>query len=44
MATLTVTAKGQLTLKRESLRHRNVAPGQKAAVFCEFVRVLRQGV
>lgn len=32
MATLTVTAKGQITLKRELLRHLNIAPGQKVAV------------
>jgi antitoxin PrlF len=32
MATLTVTAKGQITLKRELLRHLNVAPGQKVEV------------
>ena len=32
MATLTVTAKGQITLKQELLRHLNVAPGQKVAV------------
>ncbi|MGA3081480.1 MAG: AbrB/MazE/SpoVT family DNA-binding domain-containing protein [Terracidiphilus sp.] len=29
MATLTVTAKGQITLKQELLRHLNVVPGQK---------------
>jgi len=29
MTTLTVTAKGQITLKQELLRHMNVAPGQK---------------
>jgi bifunctional DNA-binding transcriptional regulator/antitoxin component of YhaV-PrlF toxin-antitoxin module len=29
MATLTVTAKGQVTLKQELLRHLKVAPGQK---------------
>jgi len=29
MATLTVTAKGQITLKQELLRHLNVRPGQK---------------
>jgi bifunctional DNA-binding transcriptional regulator/antitoxin component of YhaV-PrlF toxin-antitoxin module len=29
VATLTVTAKGQITLKRELLRHLNVTPGQK---------------
>ncbi len=29
MATLTVTAKGQITLKQELLRHLNVTPGQK---------------
>jgi antitoxin PrlF len=29
MTTLTVTAKGQITLKQELLRHLNVAPGQK---------------
>lgn len=29
MPTLTVTAKGQITLKQELLRHLNVAPGQK---------------
>jgi bifunctional DNA-binding transcriptional regulator/antitoxin component of YhaV-PrlF toxin-antitoxin module len=32
MATLTVTAKGQITLKRDLLRHLNVAPGQKVEV------------
>jgi antitoxin PrlF len=32
MATLTVTAKGQITLKKELLRHLNVAPGQKVEV------------
>lgn len=32
MATLTVTAKGQITLKQELLRHLNVAPGQKVTV------------
>ena len=29
MPTLTVTAKGQITLKKELLRHLNVAPGEK---------------
>jgi antitoxin PrlF len=29
MPTLTVTAKGQITLKQELLRHLKVAPGQK---------------
>lgn len=32
MATLTVTAKGQITLKQELLRHLNVTPGQKIQV------------
>jgi len=32
MATLTVTAKGQITLKQELLRHLNVTPGQKVEV------------
>lgn len=32
MATLTVTAKGQITLKQELLRHLNVRPGQKVGV------------
>jgi AbrB family looped-hinge helix DNA binding protein len=32
MATLTVTAKGQITLKQELLRHLNIAPGQKVEV------------
>jgi len=32
MATLTVTAKGQITLKQELLRHLKVAPGQKVQV------------
>jgi bifunctional DNA-binding transcriptional regulator/antitoxin component of YhaV-PrlF toxin-antitoxin module len=32
MATLTITAKGQITLKQELLRHLKVAPGQKIAV------------
>lgn len=29
MTTLTVTTKGQITLKQELLRHLDVAPGQK---------------
>jgi bifunctional DNA-binding transcriptional regulator/antitoxin component of YhaV-PrlF toxin-antitoxin module len=29
MSTLTVTAKGQITLKQELLQHLNVVPGQK---------------
>jgi bifunctional DNA-binding transcriptional regulator/antitoxin component of YhaV-PrlF toxin-antitoxin module len=29
MTTLTITAKGQITLKQELLRHLNVAPGEK---------------
>jgi bifunctional DNA-binding transcriptional regulator/antitoxin component of YhaV-PrlF toxin-antitoxin module len=29
MSTLTVTAKGQITLKQELLRHLHVSPGQK---------------
>jgi bifunctional DNA-binding transcriptional regulator/antitoxin component of YhaV-PrlF toxin-antitoxin module len=32
MATLTVTAKGQITLKQELLKHLNAAPGQKVEV------------
>ena len=32
MSTLTVTAKGQITLKQELLRHLNVPPGQKVEV------------
>ncbi|HEY1209146.1 MAG TPA: AbrB/MazE/SpoVT family DNA-binding domain-containing protein [Terracidiphilus sp.] len=32
MATLTVTTKGQITLKRELLQHLNVTPGQKIQV------------
>ena len=32
MATLTVTAKGQITLKPELLRHLSVSPGQKVEV------------
>jgi len=32
MTALTVTAKGQITLKRELLQHLNVAPGQKVEV------------
>src|SRR5208283_4186196 len=32
MATLTVTAKGQITLKQELLRHLNVTPGQRVEV------------
>jgi antitoxin PrlF len=32
MTSLTVTAKGQITLKRELLRHLNVAPGHKVEV------------
>jgi antitoxin PrlF len=29
MTTLTITAKGQITLKQELLRHLNVRPGEK---------------
>jgi len=32
MPTLTVTAKGQITLKQELLRHLNVRPGQKVEI------------
>jgi len=32
MPTLTVTAKGQITLKQELLRHLNITPGQKVQV------------
>lgn len=32
MTTLTVTAKGQITLKQDLLRHLDIAPGQKIAV------------
>lgn len=32
MTTLTVTAKGQVTLKKELLRHLGVKPGQKVEV------------
>lgn len=32
MSTLTVTAKGQITLKQELLRHMNVGPGEKVEV------------
>ena len=32
MTTLTVTAKGQITLKQELLRHMNIEPGQKVEV------------
>ncbi len=32
MPTLTVTAKGQITLKQELLRHLNITPGQKVEV------------
>ncbi|MGA2219146.1 MAG: AbrB/MazE/SpoVT family DNA-binding domain-containing protein [Terracidiphilus sp.] len=32
MPTLTITAKGQITLKQELLRHLNIAPGQKVEV------------
>jgi bifunctional DNA-binding transcriptional regulator/antitoxin component of YhaV-PrlF toxin-antitoxin module len=32
MPTLTITAKGQITLKQELLRHLEVAPGQKVEV------------
>jgi bifunctional DNA-binding transcriptional regulator/antitoxin component of YhaV-PrlF toxin-antitoxin module len=32
MPTLTVTTKGQITLKQDLLRHLNVNPGQKVAV------------
>jgi bifunctional DNA-binding transcriptional regulator/antitoxin component of YhaV-PrlF toxin-antitoxin module len=32
MTTLTITAKGQITLKQELLRHLNVVPGQKIEV------------
>ena len=32
MATLTITAKGQVTLRKELLRHLGVEPGQKIEV------------
>ncbi|HKF45830.1 MAG TPA: AbrB/MazE/SpoVT family DNA-binding domain-containing protein [Terracidiphilus sp.] len=32
MSTLTVTAKGQITLKKELLSHLNVSPGEKVEV------------
>lgn len=32
MATLTITAKGQITLTQELLRHLDVVPGQKVVV------------
>jgi len=32
MTTLTITAKGQITLKQELLRHLNITPGQKVEV------------
>jgi bifunctional DNA-binding transcriptional regulator/antitoxin component of YhaV-PrlF toxin-antitoxin module len=32
MTTLTITAKGQITLRQELLRHLNIAPGQKVEV------------
>jgi antitoxin PrlF len=32
MTTLTITAKGQITLKKELLRHLNAAPGQEVDV------------
>jgi len=32
MATLTITSKGQITLKQELLRHLSVAPGQQVEV------------
>lgn len=32
MTTLTITAKGQVTLKKELLRHLGVGPGQKVEV------------
>lgn len=32
MTTLTVTAKGQVTLKRDLLRHLGIAPGDKVTV------------
>jgi bifunctional DNA-binding transcriptional regulator/antitoxin component of YhaV-PrlF toxin-antitoxin module len=32
MTTLTVTAKGQITLKQDLLRHLNVSPGQRVTV------------
>lgn len=32
MTTLTVTAKGQITLRKELLQHLGVAPGQKITV------------
>ena len=31
-ATLTITAKGQVTLRKELLRHLGVAPGDKVAI------------
>ncbi len=32
MSTLTITAKGQITLKKDLLRHLKVAPGEKVQV------------
>jgi bifunctional DNA-binding transcriptional regulator/antitoxin component of YhaV-PrlF toxin-antitoxin module len=32
MSTLTVTAKGQITLRRDLLRHLGVKPGEKVAI------------
>jgi bifunctional DNA-binding transcriptional regulator/antitoxin component of YhaV-PrlF toxin-antitoxin module len=32
MTTLTITAKGQVTLKQELLRHLGVTPGQKVSI------------
>ena len=32
MSTLTITAKGQITLKQELLRHMKVAPGERVEV------------
>ena len=32
MTVLTITAKGQITLKQELLRHLNITPGQKVQV------------
>jgi bifunctional DNA-binding transcriptional regulator/antitoxin component of YhaV-PrlF toxin-antitoxin module len=37
MTTLTVTAKGQITLKQELLRHLKVSPGQKVEVDCRTI-------
>ena len=41
MGTLTVTAKGQVTLRKEILKHLGVRPGEKFAVDKQAVKLVK---